>query len=67
MIPMKMKKSLPLAAFAGLALATGSAHGALYDEIRIGESLDDVVVPIPEPTTALLGGLGTLLLLRRRR
>lgn len=39
------------------------------DEIRIGTSLTDVVSnsPIPEPTTALLGGLGALLLLRRRR
>ncbi len=38
-----------------------------YDEIRIGTTLDSVIVAIPEPTTALLGGLSMLLLLRRRR
>ncbi len=38
-----------------------------YDEIRIGTTLDDVLGVIPEPSTALLGALGTLLMLRRRR
>ncbi len=37
-----------------------------YDEIRFGATFDSVT-PIPEPTTALLGGLGLLALLRRRR
>lgn len=37
-----------------------------YDEIRFGASFASVS-PIPEPTTALLGGLGLLALLRRRR
>lgn len=37
-----------------------------YDEIRIGESLQDVVF-VPEPAAALLGSLGLLMLLRRRR
>ena len=35
------------------------------DEIRFGSSLGDVL--IPEPSSALLGGLGLLALLRRRR
>ncbi len=39
---------------------------AFYDEIRIGATAADVGV-IPEPSTALLGGLGFLALLRRRR
>ena len=38
-----------------------------YDEIRIGESFDDVVVAIPEPSIAILGSFGLLALLRRRR
>lgn len=36
-----------------------------FDEIRFGSSQADVL--IPEPSTALLGGLGLLALLRRRR
>jgi len=36
------------------------------DEIRFGDSLASIGV-IPEPSAALLGGLGTMLLLRRRR
>jgi hypothetical protein len=39
----------------------------VYDEIRVGATIADVVVVIPEPRAALLGGLGFLLLLRRRR
>lgn len=38
-----------------------------YDEIRIGTTIDSVIVAIPEPTTALLGSLGMFFLLRRRR
>ena len=37
-----------------------------YDEIRIGESLDDVL-GIPEPSTTALLGLGGLALILRRR
>ncbi|QTN33035.1 hypothetical protein HZ994_12150 [Akkermansiaceae bacterium] len=42
------------------------ANYVRYDEIRVGASYADVS-PIPEPSAAFLGGLGTLLLLRRRR
>jgi hypothetical protein len=38
----------------------------ILDEIRVGASYADVS-PIPEPSAALFGGLGALLLLRRRR
>jgi hypothetical protein len=38
-----------------------------YDEIRFGATYADVAVAIPEPSAALLGGLGCLLLLRRRK
>ena len=44
---------------------SGSAQ--IYDEIRFGASFADVVVAVPEPRAALLGGLGLLALLRRRR
>ena len=45
---------------------SGTGSTQTYDEIRFGASFADVS-PIPEPTTALLGGLGLLALLRRRR
>ncbi len=38
-----------------------------YDEIRIGTTLDSVIVQVPEPAAALLGSFGLLCLLRRRR
>ncbi len=38
-----------------------------YDEVRIGTTFDSVISMIPEPSTALLGSLGMLFLLRRRR
>ena len=38
----------------------------LFDEIRFGATMNDVL-PIPEPSAALLGGLGFLALFRRRR
>ena len=38
-----------------------------YDEIRIGESLDDVIGVVPEPSTTALLGLGGLALILRRR
>lgn len=38
------------------------------DEIRFGQSLSDVgITNVPEPASAVLGSLGALLLLRRRR
>jgi len=37
-----------------------------YDEIRFGATFADVS-PVPEPSAALLGALGVLALLRRRR
>lgn len=46
---------------------TGSSKRiTVIDELRIGSSLESVMA-IPEPSAALLGGLGVLLLLRRRR
>lgn len=44
----------------------GSNGGDLIDEIRFGSDLASVI-PVPEPSLALLGGLGLLALLRRRR
>ncbi len=40
-----------------------------YDEIRIGTELDDALglTVVPEPSSAILGAIGALLLLRRRR
>lgn len=38
-----------------------------YDEIRFGSTYADVSPVIPEPAAAMLGSLGALLLLRRRR
>jgi MYXO-CTERM domain-containing protein len=39
----------------------------VIDEIRMGTSWSDVGLAIPEPSAVLLGGLGALFLLRRRR
>ena len=47
-------------------LAMSSNQVATIDEIRFGTTLESVGV-IPEPSTALLGSLGMLFLLRRRR
>ncbi len=47
-----------------LVINQGRFENAL-DEIRVGTTFDAVV--IPEPTTALLGSIGLLALLRRRR
>lgn len=54
-----------LAAY-GVAGSTGnglnsSSNQAFFDNVRLD------IVPIPEPSSALLGGLGILALLRRRR
>lgn len=45
----------------------GNSSTAAFDEIRFGASYDDVIGVVPEPATALLVGLGIMLLLRRRR
>ena len=37
------------------------------DGLVIGTTFDDVVAPVPEPATSLLGALGLLALLRRKR
>ena len=37
------------------------------DEVRVGTAAADMFATIPEPSAALLGGLGLLALLRRRR
>jgi hypothetical protein len=47
-----------------ITMARGDAM--VMDEIRFGSDYASVV-PVPEPSTALLGGLGMLALLRRRR
>lgn len=43
--------------------ASTASHGFAIDDI----TLDGTVTPIPEPSAALLGGIGLLALLRRRR
>lgn len=50
--------------FAGQTSGGFNAVTGNFDEIRVGSSFASV---IPEPSTALLGGLGLLALLRRRR
>lgn len=44
----------------------GSSGGDVFDEIRFGSDFASVAI-IPEPSATLLGGLGALMLLRRRR
>jgi hypothetical protein len=46
---------------------TGDQSVGTLDEIRVGASFADVSPAIPEPSTALLGGLGLFALFRRRR
>lgn len=63
-------KSAALGAMTHIQLAadTGSPASSIYDELRIGGSLDDVTPVIPEPSTSLLAGLACMgLLVRRRR
>ena len=62
---------LPTASIAinSIGLLGGNTGGATFDEIRVGATWADVA-PIPEPSTfflALLGGLGALGLIRRRK
>lgn len=55
--------------FSYIALLGGNSGGATYDEIRLGTTYADVA-PIPEPSTlalALLGGLGAMGMIRRRK
>lgn len=51
--------------FDKIRLGSFGSQGVI-DEIRIGTTFGDVA-PIPEPSAALLGALGGLILLRRRR
>lgn len=53
------------AAFDGIGMQSGNATLQI-DEILIGQYLSDVTT-VPEPSASLLGGLGFILLLRRRR
>lgn len=68
-----------MASFSGTSTSTGSRvpdnllfktgsslANSQFDEVRIGDSYASVAA-IPEPRAALLGGLGLLALLRRRR
>ena len=50
----------------GMYLEAASGQNPEIDEIRLGQTWLDVT-SVPEPTAALLGGLGLLALLRRRR
>lgn len=55
-------------AFDRISMAAFNGPTTSWDEVRIGTSVDDIrLVVVPEPSAALLGGLGVLALLRRRR
>lgn len=47
--------------------ASGGVGNVSIDEVRVGTAAADMFTLIPEPSTALLGALGLLGLLRRRR
>ncbi|MGJ8655459.1 MAG: PEP-CTERM sorting domain-containing protein [Akkermansiaceae bacterium] len=47
-------------------ISIGDAQTSVFDEIRIGSTLADVV-PVPEPSSTALLGLGGLALILRRR
>lgn len=52
--------------FDRLALSKYGGSTVAWDEVRWGDSFNDVTL-VPEPSAALLGALGLLGLLRRRR
>jgi len=52
--------------YVGIFNANSSGE-ARFDELRIATTFADAIGVIPEPSAALLGGLGMLCLLRRRR
>ena len=55
-------------AFDTISMQQRNSGGAIiYDEIRFGATFQDVVVTVPEPSSALLGAFGFLALLRRRK
>lgn len=56
----------PLGDFDFLQYVINGGPTAQFDDFRLGTEITDVV-NIPEPAAALLGGLGLLSLLRRRR
>lgn len=54
----------------GATIAPGgdvSVSGATYDHSPAGDLHDGIIAPVPEPGAAVLGLLGSALLLRRRR
>jgi len=57
----------PLADFDFLQFTINGGPTAQFDDFRLGTEITDVVNVIPEPRVALLGSLGLLALLRRRR
>jgi hypothetical protein len=58
-------QSMPMSNIDKVRIAGATAVDYTFDEVRIGTTFASVTVP--EPSTALLGGLGLLALLRRRR
>ena len=59
-----LETTVDQSAFDTLTFRWGS--GIVMDEIRFGANYASVT-PIPEPSTALLGAIGAIMLLRRRR
>jgi hypothetical protein len=64
------KTDLDLGSFEGVSISTGAAATWSVDEIRIGNTFANVVVPVPEPTSFVLlltGGLAAVWHRRPRR